>query len=454
MAEEIKVFLGTELIGSKETEPVYWYPKRENNPHMILAGGSGSGKTETLKSIIFELKKQKVNSLIIDFHDDFQYFSDNLIDLDKSKANLHPLEILPGEKPKDVAYRVATMFTNIFRLGSIQQAILVESIKQFYVASKIINLDKKIDYSYNLLNFSLLQKIISDQTGDTRALLAKLNIVFDTDLFVNDTADSVSFDDMLTKTTVLTLNEYATDGIKALIAEIILRKLINYLYISGKSSELRLFCIIDEAHRLTYDGSPIDQILKESRKYGLGMVLASQRPVDFSDDILANTSTKLGFKADIDKDAVFLSKIYQIDKSHFKNILHPGSGYSIFSSDNVTRHLQIFSVDNRPGYKELIKHFDRTKNSEYFESKVKIEQDKQKTLENLEFENKQLNQLIKKQDQLIKTKEKEVIDLENELDTKTSLLKNYKEKIAILDKEKTNLEDLVSNQEKVISKRN
>ena len=423
--DNLKIYLG---INTLTNQKIYWEPNKEYNPHMFLVGGSGSGKTETIKSIIFELKKQNMNSLIIDFHDDFKQFSDNLINLEESNVGLHPLEILPNEKPKDVAYKISQILKNIFKLGEIQHANVRKAIMDFYILSGIKNLNEKIDKIIKLIDFIKLKDCILNlnaTSNELNKLLSKLSIVFDTELF-NNSFNSVSFKNMISKTTVLSLNEYPTDEIKALIAEIILRKLINYLYISGKSDKTNLFCIIDEAHRLTYDGSPIDQMLRESRKYGLGMILATQTSTDFTDIIIANTSTKLAFKSNLDKDASKLAQIYQIDKSKFKNLLNPGLGYSLFNSDNKSKKLQIVQAKKRDGYTKLIKHFDEHVNKEYYNAKIKIEKEKEDKLNKLKIDNKEYINKLTFLDKKIKQKDKKISDLEYNLNNTTNKLEETK----------------------------
>ena len=69
------IFLGTdasldgELFGS-ESKDVYWHPLSENSPHLAITGSSGTGKTETLKRICFELKKKGIPDERI-FYDKF-----------------------------------------------------------------------------------------------------------------------------------------------------------------------------------------------------------------------------------------------------------------------------------------------------------------------------------------------------------------------------------------------
>lgn len=63
----------------------------------------------------------------------------------------------------------------------------------------------------------------------------------------------------------------------------------------GVQSELRDLIVVDEAH-LFFDqnpDNPLSVLAKESRKFGVGLVCASQSPTHFSDDFLGNCGTKM-----------------------------------------------------------------------------------------------------------------------------------------------------------------
>src|SRR3989338_10760600 len=56
----LEIFLGTNERG----EEVSWKPKEEKNPHFLVVGTSGSGKTETLRAIVHEFSKIKIPVMI------------------------------------------------------------------------------------------------------------------------------------------------------------------------------------------------------------------------------------------------------------------------------------------------------------------------------------------------------------------------------------------------------
>jgi len=88
----------------------------------------------------------------------------------------------------------------------------------------------------------------------------------------------------------------------------------------GESRELRLVCVADEAHRLAYAKSPIDSMLREARKYGVGMILASQSPHDFDPVVFGNVATKICFRCPYDEDAQFMAKQMGCQPSQILNL--------------------------------------------------------------------------------------------------------------------------------------
>ncbi len=253
---DISILLGNSTLSNRSN--ISWMPKKEKNPHLLTVGASGSGKTETLKSIIFELRNKTVNCLIFDFHNDFNVLSENTLNFEK--ATLHPFEIQPNEMPLDVVYRVSKMIANLFRFGEIQESIIRDAIKIFYKHSGIRDLKKCNNQGYDLLPFSDFLNILQNYeiTGtDVKRIIAKLSILFDVDLFMNADANSIPFERLIKGTTVLNLLNFPTDEVKSFIADLLLKKLINHLYMKGKSENIWLYCFIDEAHRMMYPDSSV-----------------------------------------------------------------------------------------------------------------------------------------------------------------------------------------------------
>lgn len=75
----------------------------------------------------------------------------------------------------------------------------------------------------------------------------------------------------------------------------VLRKLYRDMFTWGQANQLRLAIVLDEAHRLAKDVT-LPKLMKEGRKYGISIVVASQGLSDFHPDILGNAGTKVIFR--------------------------------------------------------------------------------------------------------------------------------------------------------------
>jgi DNA helicase HerA-like ATPase len=82
---------------------------------------------------------------------------------------------------------------------------------------------------------------------------------------------------------------------KKLFVSFILEAIFLRAVQRGIQSDLVEVIVLDEAHLFLNDDpeNPINIIAKEARKFGVGLFAASQSPTHFSDDFIANVSTKI-----------------------------------------------------------------------------------------------------------------------------------------------------------------
>jgi DNA helicase HerA-like ATPase len=100
------------------------------------------------------------------------------------------------------------------------------------------------------------------------------------------------------------------------VTEFLLWNLIGYIEALGPGP-LRCFVVLDEAHKLSFDrGSPVEKLLREGRKFGLGLILASQQPEDFSPVAFANTASKIVFQIADDRSTISRQLHRKIKNAH------------------------------------------------------------------------------------------------------------------------------------------
>ena len=91
-AHSLNIYLGSDISG----ESYYWSPLSELNPHMLIVGVPGVGKTQTIKSIISSLNgySNSVPTFAIDFENEYTDVIDFMSRLDGDIINKRQLEKL------------------------------------------------------------------------------------------------------------------------------------------------------------------------------------------------------------------------------------------------------------------------------------------------------------------------------------------------------------------------
>lgn len=312
---------GAVLIGQEVTtgKNIFWEPDPDYgsaNPHMMIIGESGFGKTYTIQCLVAELAQHGIPSIVIDYGQGF----DLQAAPEEFKTLARPVEILAGERginvnplqiypsdingPLNVAVRVSDCFSRVYRIGVQQQALLRDIVIRVFEDSGIYRSDKssweKPSPSLSNVN-DKLQEIAGHRSNETAKLALSLKshistfFVFDTFRKSGQSLKWNSFMDGPNKTLVIQLR--GLEGrTQQVVTEFLLWDIYHFIVRSGPKS-LSLFCVLDEAHNLSFENdAPVDKLTREARKFGLGLILASQQAEDFSDTAYANTASKLIFQ--------------------------------------------------------------------------------------------------------------------------------------------------------------
>ena len=314
------------LIGTRANdEPVYWHygDKRLQNRHLLVFGASGSGKTYGIQCLLAEMAAQGLRSLIIDYTDGFlpgqvearfktiAKPKDHFVRTEKLPLNpfrcqrqvIDPSLPAVEETPYHVATRIASIFTSVFdSIGDQQKAALIRVIEAGVGATKGFSLSQLLDalhgdgqYGESLAN--KLEPLIKSQPFREGVDSAWEGMMTSTDAWVH----------------VLQLAGLARD-IQRMVTEFALWDLYDYATSTG-SQYRPIPVVLDEIQNLDHSSdSPIDKMLREGRKFGLSMILATQTTSQFNQeqrDRLFMAGHKLFFKpaeTEIDRFATLLSQ--------------------------------------------------------------------------------------------------------------------------------------------------
>ena len=308
--------LGTDIESGGE---VCWNPDQASgtpNPHILILGESGTGKTYAISCLAAELAQAGIVSIVFDYGQGFSpsglatEFVDatNPLELQAGRdgVNINPMQIFPSDLhgPINVAQRVADTFARVYKIGVQQHATIRQAVLDVLEDAGILQ-NAPETWSAVLPAFRELQNKLNDYAGNPenpQARFAASAASHVSTLFVFNTFRSggqrLLWTDMLSgsnQVIVIQLKglEYS---LERAVTEFMLWNLIGFIEAMGPGP-LRCFVVLDEAHKLSFDrGSPVEKLLREGRKFGLGLILASQQPEDFSPVAFANTATKIVFQ--------------------------------------------------------------------------------------------------------------------------------------------------------------
>ena len=308
-----RILIGTTSNGSR---PVYWeFRHRDlNNRHILLFGASGMGKTYTIQCLLCELGQNGQNSLIVDYTNGF--FDNQLEDDFKAltKPIQHfvrkrPLSINPfrqqletigdetiAESEVNTAQRISGVFAEVYNLGDQQKSVLYQAIKNGISYSK--------DTNMTLADLIPCLDEICEERGITgsaaRSLINKIRPFVDHNPFGQEDVGSWEglYTDSQHRCHVLQLAGFHRESSR-LITEFSLIDL--YWYYRGKGTEdSPRVLVLDEIQNLDHrEETPLAQLLREGRKFGFSLILATQTMSNLERDQrdrLFNAAHKLFFR--------------------------------------------------------------------------------------------------------------------------------------------------------------
>ncbi|MEP0913059.1 hypothetical protein NDI45_19280 [Leptolyngbya sp. GB1-A1] len=289
------------LLGSG----VRWNPEKLPNAHIVTIGASGSGKTQTLKGIIFALHSiyPAMKKIVIDFHGDQDIEGETCYPLHMaSPYGVNPLMINldpEGGGPSLQAIAVVAVLKKSLQLGSVQEGTLLDVLGMCY-QQRGIKQSEPATWNREPPNFADVQAELESRTRDeqpckeSQKLLLKLAATFQYGVF---SRPQLPLDETLIRIDMSKL----PPALQSIAAEALAKQLMDSHRLVGeiKGKLPRTFLSIDEAKEMPRtSNSASDRIIADGRKYGLALGLASQSERHLSADVIGNSSTKIVLPVD------------------------------------------------------------------------------------------------------------------------------------------------------------
>lgn len=315
--ESTRVKIGTERLGNS----VYWEfgnPQLANR-HLLITGTSGQGKTYSIQTMLYEISKSEISTVIFDYTEGFRtdqlekkflekmedridnrvvYFSG--VPINPFKRNeIEVAGMKAPEKIADVAQRIANILTHVYSFGEQQFAAVFDACR--------VGLEK-----YGAaMNMQMLEKELNESSNKSaKSVVSKMAPFFHS---VEFTGEEFDWKDVLYgekgKVTIFQLTNFVRD-IQVIITEFLLWDMWHYTKKYG-SKDKPFVVVLDEAQNLSHTlSSPSGMILTEGRKFGWSAWYATQSLKVLSEDEivrLMQSAFKLYFKP-TDEEIVAMAK--------------------------------------------------------------------------------------------------------------------------------------------------
>jgi DNA polymerase III delta prime subunit len=273
--------------------PVTWKVTVSGNPHLLVAGLPGMGKTTCLINLCAQMAEQRVRPIVFSYHQDIDEGLQRKLGevrfIDPDRLGFNPLRVADQTNPNahlEVAGALRDIFLGIYPdLGDVQGEKIREAVKQSFL-EKGWGTGRTAKEGLEEPKFSRFLEILRAEPRPDRGLrtlLARLSELADYGLF--ETGQAASIWD-LEGPVALRLHKTQSDNLQRAFGALVLYALYKDMFQRGLRSQIEHALVLDEAHRAARLAL-IPRIGKECRKYGISMILASQEAKDFHDSVFS-----------------------------------------------------------------------------------------------------------------------------------------------------------------------
>lgn len=269
-----------------------------NNINIGVVGDLGTGKTQLLKSLVYQMVRSPENNrgvapkvLILDYKRDFSDLDDDCQFIDKAKVKVVspykiPLNLFAtgGDTSNRAMLDKIGLFRDILRKifsvnAPVQDRNLKEAVKAAYRSTR----DSK---GSDPTIYDVFEHYESFVDGKPDAVSGIMSDMVDYEIFEDDPAKITSFEEFFDGVVAIDLKELSDDKLKKMVIVIFLNLYCDYMMkvekkpFIGESPQTRFidsYLLVDEAHNIMpYEFPVLSKLLLQGRAFGIGVILASQ----------------------------------------------------------------------------------------------------------------------------------------------------------------------------------
>ncbi len=299
--------LGTDTLTNAGVD---WHLTVEGNPHLLIAGLPGMGKTTCLVNMCKQMVDAGVQPVVFSYHQDIdERLEESIGDIqfvDFDGLGFNPLRVIDRNSRMahlDVAGAMRDIFKAIYpELGDIQADRIRKAIKESF---------EEVGWASGEAGahepaFKRFVDILGSEgrpDHGLRTLLARLGELDDYGFFdVGGEAQDSLWESE--NSTVIRIHTTQNDNLQRAFVYLVFYGLYKDMFRRGVQDRITHALIFDEAHRAARL-KLIPTMAKECRKYGISLVLASQEARDFDVSVFSAIANYLVLRS-TDADAKFL----------------------------------------------------------------------------------------------------------------------------------------------------
>jgi DNA phosphorothioation-dependent restriction protein DptH len=286
-AQGVEVAVGKDSAGAV----VMWKPSTKGSPHAFIVGIPGQGKSVTTRRLISELADHGLPSLVIDFHGDMAADPPANAEVLSADSGLPftPFESVSSKdaaKVNRIAWELAEVIQFVGSMKEIQRSNVYKALQEVYQTASTENRVPTLTEFAEALEATEAR---ARGAGNARERVRPL-----TDFGLFDESASRSFNPREAGM-VVDLSKLMLEEVQIAATSFLLRQVYRDMFSWPQDGTLKLAIVLDEAHRVANDVT-LPKLMKEGRKYGVVVVVASQGLSDFHKDVLGNAGMKIVFR--------------------------------------------------------------------------------------------------------------------------------------------------------------
>ncbi len=386
------ISLGKIYHGNYLTQQEYSINTVDLTRHSLVCGTTGSGKTNSIFSILRAAHRQQVNFLVIEsakaeyrslLRDkdlkDLKIFTlgNELV----SPFRINPFEILPGIPVSVHVDLLRSVFSASFGMWTPLPQVLEQCLHRVYedkgwnlsynsnqrlksgacsplAYPTMSDLYYKIEPVVNSLGYE--QKSRDDIKAALGTRINSLRVGGKGKML--DTHDSYPMEQLLNGPAILEMEGIGDDDDKAFLIGIFFIFLVEYRRAQPKEDRRQHLLVIEEAHRLLKnapENAPQDQsnprgkavetfanLLAEIRAYDQGVIVSDQIPVKLAPEIIKNTNLKIVHRiiSKDDRDSLAGAMALEEEDSRYFSILSQGEAVVFSEGDDKPLMVKVASA--------------------------------------------------------------------------------------------------------------